>query len=97
MAQRTVTFASETVKDFVANHRRGSEYNSTIQNNTDQSITVTVTNQDIQSASPTFAPPSAGALVITSGSVGSLLDPHEGWRLTAGVAATGTVDIVEAG
>jgi len=97
MSRREITFTAETTKKFVANSKRGSDYSATIQNLTDQSITVTVTNQDIQSASPTFDTPASGAVVITAGSIGQVNEPYDGWLLTAGIAATGTVNITEAG
>lgn len=97
MSRRTIEFNAETTRNFVPNHKRGSEYVSTIQNNTNQTITITVTNQDIQCSSPTFVTPAAGAVVITAGSMGTLNEPYDGWLLTAGASATGTVDIVEAG
>jgi len=94
----TLTFASETTKNFAANHRRGPEYNATIQNLTDQSITITVTNQSVQhTTSPTFDTPAAGALVIAAGVIGTITAPYKGWLLTAAGAATGTVEITEAG
>ena len=97
MSTHTITFESDETKNYVTNARRGSEYSATIQNATDQQITITVTNQNIQSASPTFVTPAAGALVIAAGAVASLKEPYEGWLLTAAAAATGTVDITEAG
>lgn len=97
MSRSTITFTAETTKNFVPNTRRGPEYNSTIQNLTDQSITVTVTNQDIQGTSPTFDTPAAGAVVIAAGVIGAISEPYDGWLLTAGIAATGTVEISEAG
>jgi hypothetical protein len=97
MARRTITFSGDTTKNFVPNHRGGPEYNATIQNLTDQTITITVTNEDIQSSSPTFDTPAAGALAITTGAIGVLNEPYDGWLLTGGAAATGTVNIVEAG
>jgi len=95
--RHTITFASDTTKNFVANSRRNAQYNATIQNLTDQTITITVTNEDIQAASPTFDTPAAGALAIVAGAVGVLNEPYDGWLLTAGGAATGTVNITEAG
>ncbi len=95
--RHTITFTSETTKNFVPNHRRGAEYNATIQNLSGQSITVTVTNEDIQSTSPTFDNPSSGVFVIADGVIGVLNEPYDGWLLTAGAPATGTVNIVEAG
>ena len=97
MGRRTVTFAAETTRNFVANHRRGDQYHATIQNLTDQTVTITVTNQDIQGSSPTFDTPAAGALAITAGAIGTLDEAYDGWLLTAGMAATGTVEITEAG
>lgn len=97
MARRTVTFDNELTQKFVANTRRDADYKSTIQNLSGQSITITVTNQDIQSASPEFDTPAAGALVIASGAIGSLNEPYNGWLITAALAATGTVEITEAG
>ena len=95
--RHTITFASDATKNFVANSRRGPEYNATIQNLTDQTITITVTNEDIQSSAPTFDTPAAGALAITAGAIGVLNEPYDGWLLTGGAPATGTVNITEAG
>jgi len=97
MSRHTVTFAAETTRNFVANSRRGDQYHATIQNLTDQTITITVTNQDIQGSSPTFDTPAAGALVITVGAIGTLDEAYDGWLITAGGSATGTVEITEAG
>ena len=97
MARRTVTFTAETTQNFVPNSRRGPQYNSTIQNLSGQSITITVTNQNIQGSSPTFDTPSAGALVIANGVIGSLNEPYDGWLITAASSTTGTVEISEAG
>ena len=93
----SLVFSSDTTKTFVANPRRGDSYHATIQNLTDQSITITVTNQDIQGSSPTFDTPAGGALVIAAGAIGAITEPYQGWLLTAGVAASGTVEITEAG
>ena len=97
MARRNITFASDTTKNFAPNHRRAGEYKATIQNLTDQTVTITVTNQDIQGASPTFDTPAAGALAITTGAIGVLNEAYDGWLMTAGGSATGTVNIVESG
>ena len=93
----SLVFAAETTKKFAANPRRGDTYHATIQNLTDQSITITVTNQRIQGDSPVFDTPAAGALVVAAGAIGSIAEPYNGWLLTAGVSATGTVEITEAG
>ncbi len=97
MSRRTITFASDTTKKFVANPRRGDQYHATIQNLTDQTMTITVTNDDIQSAAPTFDTPAAGALAITAGAIGILNEAYDGWLLTGGGSATGNVVITEAG
>ena len=97
MPRSTLTYAAETTKNFATNYKAGHEYNSTIQNLTNQTLTITVTNQRIQDASPTFDTPAAGALTITAGAIGVLNAPYNGWLLTAGGSATGTVEIVEAG
>ena len=97
MSRNTVTFDAETTNRFVPNSRGQHEYSATIQNLTTQSITVTVTNQDIQGSSPTFDTPAAGALVIAAGAIGSMSEPYDGWLLTAAASTSGTVEIVEAG
>ena len=93
----SIIFTAESTKQFAANVRRGDTYNATIQNLSGQSITITVTNQDIQSASPVFDTPAAGALVIANGAIGAITAPYDGWLITAAAPATGTVEITEAG
>lgn len=95
--RHTITFSSETQKFFPANHKASGSYKATIQNLTNQSITVTVTNKQPTTTAGDYDTPAAGALVIAAGAVGALTEPYSGWLLTAGVAATGTVEIVEAG
>ena len=96
MARRTITFAADTTKKFVANQRRGEQYHATIQNLTTQTITITVTNEDSQDANATFDTPAAGALTVTAGAVGVINEAYDGWLLTA-TSTSGTVNIVEAG
>lgn len=96
MSRRTVTFAADTVKDFVPNTRRDGQYHATIQNLTTQTITITVTNQDIQGSSPTFDTPAAGALTVLAGAIGVINEAYNGWRMTA-TSTSGTVEITEAG
>jgi len=93
----SIVFTAESTKKFATNFRRGDNYNATIQNLSGQSITITVTNQDIQGSNPTFDEPAVGALVIANGAMGSLSEPYAGWLITAAAPATGTVEIVEAG
>ena len=97
MSRSSLVFASDTTKQFATNTRRGDNYQATIQNLTDQTITITVTNQNIQGSSPTFDTPAAGAVAITAGSIGAINEPYDGWLLTGGAPATGTVEIMEAG
>ena len=98
MARHTVTFTATDTKNFVPNPRRGNQYNSTIQNLSGQSITITVTNQNIQkTTNPDFDTPTAGALVIANGAIGVLNEPYDGWLIIAAASTTGTVEIVEAG
>lgn len=96
MARRTITFAADTTKKFVANQRRGEQYHATIQNLTTQTITITVTNEDIQDANATFDTPVVGALTVTAGAIGVINEAYDGWKLTA-PSTSGTVNIVEAG
>lgn len=97
MSRSNVDMTGLTTKSYVANQRRGSDYFATIQNLSGQSLTITVTNDDIQGASPTFDTPAAGALVIANGAVGSLAEPYDGWLLTLADTGTGAVNIVESG
>lgn len=97
MGRHTVTFTAETTRNFVANSRRGEQYHATIQNLTAQTITITVTNQDIQGSSPTFDTPAAGALTVVAGAIGVLNQAYDGWLITAAAPTSGTVEITEAG
>ena len=97
MAGSTLVFAADTTKDFAPNYRRGAEYQATIQNLTSVTLTVTVTNQNIQqNPAATFDVPASGALTIAAGAIESITDPYKGWRLT-GASTSGTVEITEAG
>jgi hypothetical protein len=97
MARSTLIFTAETTKQFATNYKRGPEYTATIQNLTNQTVVITVTNQRIQGASPVFDTPAGGAVSIAAGVIGTMTAPYNGWLLTAGSSATGTVEIVEAG
>ena len=97
MSRQTVTFTAETVKIFRANPKQIAGYGATIQNLTDQSINITVTNGDVQNETPDYDTPAAGALTIASGAVGLLKEAYQAWTLTAAGAATGTVRITELG
>ena len=93
----SIIFTNEDTKQFATNTRRGTDYKATIQNLSGQSITITVTNQNIQDPNPVFDEPAEAPLVIVDGAIGVLNDPYDGWLITAAVATTGTVEIVEAG
>ncbi len=98
MARKKVTFNNQTTREFKTNHRRGSDYTATIANDTDQSVTITVANEDPnRGETPTYAAPESGALTIAAGANGALTQPYVIWLITAAAAATGTVNIVEAG
>ena len=95
--RREVDMTGLTTKSFVSNSRRGPEYYATIHNLSGQSLTVTVTNKDIQSSSPTFDTPGGGALEVADGAIGLINEPYDGWLLTLGGAGSGSVFITEAG
>lgn len=97
MSRRTIDMTGLTTKKFVANSRRGDQYSSTIQNLTGQTLTVTVTNDDIQIASPTFDVPAAGAVSVANGAIGAINEPYDGWLLTLGGAGSGSILITESG
>lgn len=98
MAQHQVVFSGDTTKQFIANHRRDADYNATIANDTDQSITITVSNDRVnRGETPSYAQPAAGVLTIAAGANGALTQPYVSWLITAAAAATGNVNIVEAG
>ena len=90
-----------TTKVFSANYRHpGQTYSASIQNNTAQVLTITVTNQNIlKDTSAAYSEPAQGPLVVAVGEVEMLSDPYVGLLLTlAGAGAAGeTIDIVEAG
>lgn len=96
MSRHTVTFAASTAENFLPNTRRGNQYVATIQNLTTQTITITVTNKDMQGDSPVFDVPAQGALTVAAGAIGKLSEPYNGWLISAS-STTGTVEITEAG
>ena len=101
MAMREIDYSGLDSKTFMCNHKRGSDYKATIQNNTNVDITVLTTNGNVQRdglSGVAFSTPAQGALVITAGLVGSLNDPYVAIELTSAAAADGSfVHIVEAG
>lgn len=97
MSEHHIEFVAQTTRNFVPNQRRGPDYTATIHNLSGQSITITVTNMNMQEPSPVFDTPAAGALVIVNGAIGLLVQPYAGWLITAGGTATGFVHVVEGG
>jgi len=96
MARRTVNKPTAGAVTFVLNHKRGPEYNATFLNLTGASITIQVTNENIQTAtSPTFANPAAGVLTVADDTMGALTEPYEAAEITG--AGTGDIHVVEAG
>ena len=96
--KHSIVFAGDTTRQFMTNYRRDTTFHATIQNNTDQSITITVSNlSSNRGETPIYDTPAGGALTIASGAMGQCTEPYAEWLLTAAAAATGTVDIVEAG
>ena len=99
MPQRTLDMNGINSKFFVANSNRGAEYYSTIQNLSGQTLTVTVTNMDIQGndGPPEFDDPASGPVTILDGAVGQINEPYDGWRLDLAGPGTGFVYITESG
>ena len=94
MAKNAITKPTAAAVTFPLNHR-ATFADITIQNNTSDSITVTITAQNVQRvASPVYSAPAAGALVITAGSVGVLNQPATAMLLSG--AGTGVINVVEA-
>ena len=94
MARNTITKPTAAAVVFPLNHRATFD-DITIQNNTSNTITVTVTAQAIQRVAPlVYSQPAAGALVIAAAAVGVLTQPATAMLLSG--AGTGTIDIVEA-
>lgn len=94
MARNTITKRTAAAVTFPLNHRATFD-DITIQNNTSDAITVTITAQAIQQvASPVYSAPAAGALVIAAAAIGVLTQPATAMLLSG--TGTGTIDIVEA-
>lgn len=98
MATHRVDFNGELERIFMTNYRRGPEYNVTIQNNTDQILTVEVTNYLLnQDETAVWTDPAGGAATIAIGAMYLLRDPHVAIRLSNVAATTGLVRVTEAG
>lgn len=94
MAKNAITKPTAAAVTYPLNHRATFD-DITIQNNTSDSITVTITAQNVQRvAVPVYSPPASGALVITAGAVGVLNQPATAMLLSG--AGTGVINVVEA-
>ena len=97
MSNRLIDMNGLTSKKFVFNSQRGDTYHCTIQNESGQALTVTVTNDDIQNPSAIFKDPVSGPLAIADGVIGELDEPYDGATLTLAAAGSGFIYITEAG
>lgn len=97
MSRKTIIFTNEDTKVFSANPRQLAGYQATIQNNTTQIVTITVTNEGRDVIAPTFAAPASGVLTVGVGAIEGLTEPYQRWNLVAAAPTTGTVDITEMG
>jgi len=97
--QHVIEFDAESTQRFAANYRRADDYKATIQNESGQQITVTVSNisENRNQGTPVYQQPAGGALVIADGAMATLNEPYVEWLLTAAAPATGFVYVVEAG
>ena len=94
MARNTITKPTAAAVVFPLNHRATFDGIS-IQNNTSNTITVTITAQNVQRvASPVYSAPAAGTLVIAAAAVGVLNQPATAMLLSG--AGTGVINVVEA-
>jgi len=84
------------VKSPLNHQRRGGGYKATLMNKTSATITIQITNENIETvAAPTFADPASGVLMIAVDTVGVISDPYDGVEITG--AGTGTIHVVEVG
>lgn len=93
--QHTINKVGGTDKIFAANHRRGSDFKTTVQNNTGASISLTYTNDAIQRVTPVFGSLTGAPASVASGAMECIECPITGINISG--ANSGTVDIVEAG
>lgn len=96
MAKGEITKPDANPVVYPLNHRASFD-DITIQNNTGADITVTITAQNVQkvaSGSVVWSAPAAGALVITAGSVGALMQPATAAKFSG--TGTGKINVVEA-
>lgn len=94
MAKNFITKPTADPVVFPINHRATFD-DITIQNNTTDSITITITAMNVQNESPiVWSTPAAGALTIAAAAVGVLLQPATAIQISG--AGTGKVHIVEA-
>lgn len=95
MSAYSLSKPSAAAVDAALNYKSWVAPTTTFQNLTGASITVTVTNQNIQEvASPTYVNPPQGTLTIANNAIGVLETPHVGARFSG--TGTGTIEIVTA-
>lgn len=95
MAKNAITLEADTAKVFPINHRATEDVLS-IQNNTTGTLSVKVTNDNVQKVAPgsvNWVDPAAGALTIAADTVSRLIGPYVAMQLTS--TAAGEVKIVE--
>jgi hypothetical protein len=94
MAKNAITKPTAAAVTYPLNHRATFD-DITIQNNTSDSITVTITAQNVQRvASPVYSAPSAGSVGYRCRAVGVLNQPATAMLLSG--TGTGVINIVEA-
>lgn len=76
------------------NHKRLSDIEITIQNNTSAAITIEVTADNVQrEPSPTYNDPESGAISIPAGSLDVIREPYAAFRASG--TGTGEIKVVE--
>ncbi len=94
--QHTIEKVAGVDKIFGTNHRRGSDFELTIQNQTGTALGLTYTNQRIQFDSPLVFVPAAGEpTTVATGAIVTVISPVTGIELAG--TSTGDVFITEAG
>ncbi len=94
--QITVNKITGVDKIFAANHRRGSDFKTSIQNLTGGALALTYTNDAIQTTSPlTFGTLAGQPTTVANGATECINCPMTGIKMIG--TSTGIVNIVEAG
>ncbi len=93
--QHTIDKVGAVDKVFAVNHRRGSDFKTTVQNNTGAVINLTYTNDRIQFETPVFGALTGAPTTVAAGALECIECPMTGINFAG--TGTGTIDIVEAG